>query len=66
MLDVELNKLDINHIDLLERFRITTREKRLYKPQDTHWNILGNQMAAILLKDFLWQRLLSMPTRVTP
>jgi hypothetical protein len=53
MLDVELGRLDINYIDLLEPFRAITREKRLYKPQDTHWNILGNQTAARFLEDFL-------------
>lgn len=56
MLNVELRKLDISYIDLLEPFRMTAREKRLYKPQDTHWNIMGNQMAARLLADFFWQK----------
>lgn len=36
----------IQVIDLLPAFAAAGRTTRLYKPQDTHWNIAGNRLAA--------------------
>ena len=49
----ELRVRNIRYLDLLEPFRLRTRDVRLYKPRDTHWNIAGNQLGADLLYDFL-------------
>jgi hypothetical protein len=49
----ELRARNIRYLDLLEPFRLRTRDVRLYKPRDTHWNIAGNRLAADLLYDFL-------------
>ena len=56
MLTQELRKRGIGYIDLLEPFKTTAKEKRLYKLQDTHWNVMGNRLAAALLEDFLHQK----------
>jgi hypothetical protein len=45
----ELRKLDIDHVDLLPAFREETVRSRLYRPNDTHWNIKGNALAAKLI-----------------
>ena len=49
----ELRMRNLRYLDLLEPFRLRTRDVPLYKPRDTHWNIAGNQLAADLLYDFL-------------
>jgi hypothetical protein len=49
----ELRSRKIRYLDLLEPFRLRSRDFRLYKPRDTHWNIAGNRLAADLLYDFL-------------
>ena len=49
----ELRARNIRYLDLLQPFRLRSREVRLYKPRDTHWNIAGNRLAADLLHDFL-------------
>lgn len=49
----ELNKLNIKHLDMLEQFQEKSKSTRLYKPNDSHWNIAGNELAANLLYDFL-------------
>ena len=45
----ELRKLEIDHVDLLPAFREETIRSRLYRPNDTHWNIKGNALAAKLI-----------------
>ena len=54
-----LTVLNINHLDLYHAFLQASAEKRLYKPNDTHWNIAGNQLAASIMRDYLanseWQ-----------
>ena len=54
----ELRARNIKYLDLLEPFRLRTRDVRLYKPRDTHWNIAGNRLAAELLYDFLHEAIL--------
>ena len=49
----ELRARKIRYVDLLEPFRLKTRDVRLYKLRDTHWNIAGNRLAADVLYDFL-------------
>jgi SGNH hydrolase-like domain, acetyltransferase AlgX len=49
----ELRARNIRYLDVLEPFRLRTRDVRLYKPRNTHWNIAGNRLAADLLYDFL-------------
>jgi hypothetical protein len=45
----ELQKLRINHVDLLDPFRNAGKSARLYRPNDTHWNIRGNALASELI-----------------
>lgn len=45
----ELEKQKISHIDLLEPFRRKALTEKLYKPNDTHWNIAGNSFATEVL-----------------
>ena len=49
----EFRSRNIRYLDLLEPFRLRSRQVRLYKPRNTHWNIAGNRLAAELLHDFL-------------
>jgi len=55
----ELRARNIRYLDVLEPFRLRTRNVRLYKPRDTHWNIAGNRLAADLLYDFLHEQFIS-------
>ena len=48
-LKAELRKLEIDHVDLLPAFREETMRSRLYRRNDTHWNIKGNDLAAKLI-----------------
>ena len=43
----------IRVLDLLPVFRSEGRTARLYKPQDTHWNLAGNRLAAETIAAFL-------------
>ena len=45
----ELEKLNIEYLDLLHDFVIASKKQRYYKPNDTHWNIAGNKLAADLI-----------------
>lgn len=45
-------KLEAEHIvfiDLLDEFARTSTQASLYKPNDSHWNIMGNRLAAELI-----------------
>ncbi|MGC9528009.1 MAG: alginate O-acetyltransferase AlgX-related protein [Limnospira sp.] len=44
---------DIDYIDLLDDFREASQTDRLYRPNDTHWNIAGNRLAAELIERHL-------------
>jgi hypothetical protein len=48
-----LRGAEIPFVDLLPVFIERSRETRLYKPQDTHWNIAGNRVAAEALTAFV-------------
>ena len=53
----ELRRLRIDHVDLLHPFREGTARTRLYRPNDTHWNIEGNALAAELILKHLRMQL---------
>ena len=42
----QLARMQIDYIDLLRPFREATERTRLYRRNDTHWNIEGNALAA--------------------
>ncbi|MDJ1175652.1 SGNH/GDSL hydrolase family protein [Roseofilum capinflatum] len=42
----KLSSLNIDYLDLLEPFQSTSQTTRLYRPNDSHWNIAGNRLAA--------------------
>ena len=49
----ELNRQKIQYLDLLEPFQERALRERLYKPNDTHWNITGNLFAAQLIYEYI-------------
>jgi lysophospholipase L1-like esterase len=51
-----LSAEDIESIDLLPAIAARAVETRVYKPQDTHWNLEGNRVAAEALARALQQR----------
>ena len=52
-----LQSKDISYIDLTDRFRSEGQENDLYVLGDSHWNRLGNQLAANILFESLVKRL---------
>ncbi|MDB9518836.1 hypothetical protein PN466_17960 [Roseofilum reptotaenium CS-1145] len=46
LLTERLSSLNINSLDLLEPFQQVSETTRLYRPNDSHWNIAGNRLAA--------------------
>ncbi len=57
MLANRLNSLNINYLDLYPYFASESKQRQLYRPSDTHWNIAGNQLAANVIKNYLGQHL---------
>ncbi len=55
-LSEELTKMDIDHIDLLPVFE-SKKDSICYVPQDTHWNIYGNELAGAYLAEALLERI---------
>jgi hypothetical protein len=53
LLATELTSRDIDYLDLLEEFISASIDARLYKPNDTHWNINGNNIAEKLILQHL-------------
>lgn len=49
----ELKANNIDYIDLLEPFQDSARQVNLYKPNDSHWNIAGNRLAAEKIQKYL-------------
>lgn len=47
----QLKKAGMPYIDLLEPFRKKAQHQVLYRPNDSHWNIAGNALAAQILAD---------------
>lgn len=52
----ELDRANIAYVDLLDTFRSETKNRLLYKLNDTHWNIAGNELAAVEIRKFLNKR----------
>lgn len=52
-LTAELEELEIDYIDLYEHFAGIPAEQ-IYKQRDGHWNIPGNNLAATIIHDYLW------------
>ncbi len=53
MLTEQLQQANIDYLDLLPSFKAASQQTRLYKPNDTHWNIAGNRLAAELITQHL-------------
>ncbi|MGB3508764.1 MAG: hypothetical protein WBA93_05885 [Microcoleaceae cyanobacterium] len=49
-------KNDINYLDLVEDFTLVGNETSLYKMNDVHWNIAGNELAAAKINKYLLYR----------
>lgn len=56
-LNEQLQAHRIDYLDLLDDFSTTTMQMNLYKPNDTHWNIAGNKLAADLLARYVSSQL---------
>ena len=52
----ELKKQNIQYIDLLDSFKEKALTTKLYKPNDTHWNIEGNLLAAEVLEQYFLEK----------
>jgi hypothetical protein len=53
LLAAALTDAGVSFVDLLPALVEQGRSSRLYKPQDTHWNIAGNRVAAQALAVYL-------------
>src|SRR5215475_14221784 len=53
LLRAKLDELKIDYIDLMAEFSAHSLNERLYRPNDSHWNIPGNRLAARLILDHL-------------
>jgi SGNH hydrolase-like domain, acetyltransferase AlgX len=49
LLRTRFEELKIDYIDLTTEFSDHSLNDRLYRPNDSHWNIAGNQLAARLI-----------------
>jgi hypothetical protein len=53
LLRAKLEELKIDYIDLIAEFSVHSLEDKLYRPNDSHWNIAGNRLAARLIGQHL-------------
>ncbi|MGB9053316.1 MAG: hypothetical protein WCC54_13470, partial [Pseudolabrys sp.] len=49
LLRARFEELKIDYIDLLTEFSAHSLNDRLYRPNDSHWKIAGNELAARLI-----------------
>jgi lysophospholipase L1-like esterase len=56
-LNEQLRVHGIDHFDLLEDFSSASARMNLYKPNDGHWNIAGNKLAADILASYISNQL---------
>ena len=49
LLHAKFDELKIEYVDLITEFSAESLNKRLYRPNDSHWNIAGNALAARLI-----------------
>jgi hypothetical protein len=61
LLAKELTKNNIAHLDLTDNFMKVAVKTPLYKPNDTHWNITGNQLAADTINEYLYKKFFNSP-----
>ncbi len=47
----ELDRIGVRYVDLVEPFAAAGRSERLYRLNNTHWNVRGNALAAELVVD---------------
>jgi hypothetical protein len=59
LLHAKFDELKIDYIDLITEFSAKSLDKRLYRPNDSHWNIAGNELAAGLILQHLSAQLAS-------
>ncbi len=52
-LATKLKDAKIPYINFYESFYNESKTKTLYKPEDSHWNIAGNRLAATSISDSL-------------
>jgi hypothetical protein len=57
MLHAKLEELGVDYIDLLTDFSAHPLKDKLYRPNDSHWNIAGNRLAADLIAQRLSAKL---------
>jgi hypothetical protein len=53
LLRARLEELKIDYIDLITEFSAHSLYDRLYRPNDDHWNIAGNELAARIILQHL-------------
>ena len=53
LLHAKFDEFKIDYIDLITEFSAKSLDKRLYRPNDSHWNIAGNELAAGLILQHL-------------
>lgn len=51
-LAAELDRLGINNIDLYKYFK-ENPTAQYYKPRDSHWNVAGNELAAVTITNYI-------------
>ncbi len=56
LLAAEFEKHQINYLDLYDSFVVVNSQTSLYKPNDTHWNIPGNELGAEIINNYLSYR----------
>jgi hypothetical protein len=52
-----LKRLNVDYLDLTPAFVAEAATSRLYRNNDSHWNIAGNRLAAGLIAEYLVTRL---------
>lgn len=58
-----LSDLKIEYIDLLAPFQEVAKTTRLYRPNDSHWNLAGNRLAAEEITKRIGERLSASPAQ---
>jgi hypothetical protein len=53
LLRAKFDELKIDYIDLITEFSGKSLDQRLYRPNDSHWNIAGNELASRLILQHL-------------
>ncbi len=59
MLSRDLENMKVKQFDLLEPFKQASTREPLYKPNDTHWNIAGNKLAAEVIGNHISNAILT-------